>query len=111
MSRNPVRSMQFLLHHHVHHAQSQSRIGTRQRRNMLVSGTGGQSTNRVNNYNAGTITLSLTQKRHDMRSCTGRIATPNENEPALQQHIRSWSQASTNGQLYGFLGGMPTNSS
>ena len=46
-----------------------------------------------------------------MRRGTGRIATPNQDQLTMKQHLGRWSQASANGEYDGFFGCSATDAS
>src|SRR5260370_34067296 len=93
MCSNPVRAVKFLCHHYMHHSKRKRRVGARKWLYMPVSRTRGQRANGVNDDYTGALTLSLPQKRHDMRCGTGRVTAPNQDQFTMHQHLRGGSQA------------------
>src|SRR5579863_3058725 len=110
MSRNPIRLMQMLRHHHIHHPKRQSSICTREWLNMLIRRTCSQRPNRINNNNARPIALSFTQERHHMRGSTSRIATPDQHQFTVYEYLWCRCQPTTNSQYHRLFSSMTTDS-
>src|SRR5690242_11643127 len=70
---------------------------------MLVGRTRSQGAYGIDDDDARAVALGFTQEGHEMRRGTGWVASPNQDQLTLKQHLRSWSHTGPNSEQDSFF--------